>query len=1240
MTVDEVDMDELAGGFAKQNVEPKVDVLGNEIVQRTTPELPELPDLPSEDTSSKKPKEDVEGDREEEVENVDGADEIPLEFIKPLKDGQQIVSKLPKELEFLDSELDLYPQHLNDVYNYRHAAYPVGEEIQVKSKTPRITEPKYVGITFNDIPLHAGSLAGPKDGGEDLRVIKFYWIQHSQVPGFKLAITRGNGTIVTVTFFANHIARQLTKDGQRNVFFDMAIETDNIAHPRINPKVNDKSSIIKISVRRHDGSSRQPAFGPQCTRVQLNGISREELEMLQDIVDHSESYLDPEVELSHGDWILAALLQSRNFTIFRPWQNNKESFEVFNKFKGFFQGAMVDCVLNGNWPHYRRQAPTQSINDMAFPIAETVPPRDMVRRWRVTVKDGKAGSVAANTWWPFTRLESYPDPETKAFALRLATERDRDFSQAALQEQLDSRNGSLGASISPFPRSDAKYWIEISGDRVDGRIFKGHASKPALGSRLSITIVDGDFKDLRFKGSVAEDAFGSQAEITAVCTLSFADAKKFKVAKAATLNTKVTVDLISDGTSSNRQNAAICEIGRPLVRTEGVDIPALVLNSPAQIINTDALWQQIKGSEEAIAAFWEVINTYHLNDDQKDAAMKSLQSLSGAMTVHGPPGTGKTMTSLVIALGHIIAGRVFKTPRKVLITAPSNAAVANALRVMIRLLERAPGTKIRMCLFKGSTIKGGRPKTNSTRGPLAEASHSARAADGEDGVEPGELTVDDVWEWVEQYMGTTNKDKDIAPYYFSQQRLNLIHDVAQDSTHPWQGNAKYLFQENRNWRDKTASEDAKKQARSNLDLEEHVWDKRFLQECDIVLCTNSSAAHEMLMEYWRPSIVIMDEAALSSLPDAATPLAAFKESLRHIILAGDHKQQGAPTLSKGASETYTEAAHSLFDQLQSSAEGTCDKVMLKLQHRMKDSFSRMVSEVWYDGKLQDHTSLANESALERTIKKGLRNLGKPWTGRMRIGVDVSGGDVFHEKDDGSPSLINREEAAMLVSHVQWLLSLVPPQNGRRVTPADILVISPYGGQMVELRKRLAANGIRDVTVMNSAMVQGSERNIVLLSVVRNLPNEPDSLGFVSESKQACVNFSRVKEYMVTFGNFIEWMQATRNPDSKLGQNTSGKQRDFAKVVKDHNARDDLFTRKQLQDLHNALPANEEHAITKYLQAPQAPAAAGQMRQPVNLGHFARFEEVDQHKRKRKRKKQGDRDGGVAEGDGDGMDTGA
>lgn len=70
----------------------------------------------------------------------------------------------------------------------------------------------------------------------------------------------------------------------------------------------------------------------------------------------------------------------------------------------------------------------------------------------------------------------------------------------------------------------------------------------------------------------------------------------------------------------------------------------------------------------------------------------------------------------------------------------------------------------------------------------------------------------------------------------------------------------------------------------------------------MVFCTNSTSAQGLLPKYYRPNFILQDDAADMNVPEAATPLAAFVESVELLVQAGNNYRKRPQPASQGFNE--------------------------------------------------------------------------------------------------------------------------------------------------------------------------------------------------------------------------------------------------------------------------------------------------------------------------------------------------
>ncbi|TKA22388.1 hypothetical protein B0A50_08270 [Salinomyces thailandicus] len=1141
---------------------------------------------------------------------------ISREKVVELEPHQKVLStdQLPSDIDrFPTADKDLYPDHLSGIYNeFRGQDIPIDEDMEVvwaEGKKSRIdgnnasVEVHVHNTGEDDVML--STIANPPPGQDkalDTRCIKLVYQMHSQVPGFTLLINkRGDdeqGNKKNIVFF-RYFANMLRKGASIETDGSVAICTElgkNLKHAHSS---NEGQSLMGLWVAlppstnfAPEQADHHPTWGAPSSRPLITGVGRDEIMRLVETAKRAEKWGNS--TLSIGDWALVGLFLANELSIFRYWKDDEAPKKVWERFDRYWTAAMSDAGIHGNFPYYRRQARRQGreISDRQFrmTIDKCPPPRHMVLKWRGTYDQGNLVGLLPEQWDSFPDSLFYPDAESKAFAVRLGVERGRDFGKAQIRYALNAKQGALSGRFDVFPPRMGPniYWLDVNVDNVSGSGVKAlfgenRKSRPAAHTRITVTIKEeGHPLHLQeLKGTIQEDLWGRDPSIAAVVRARPDLPRCTGPPGQNEFTVPVEVELDDDGTPSDRQNAALCELAKGIERTDGVDLSRLVLRATSTIEDQDKIHRDVADVSDHRAAYAEIVSGSRLNVQQAFAANTAFQQ--AFLLLHGPPGTGKTRTELAIARGHVEVGRSLGQKRRIFACAPSNKAVDNMVDGLIAAFG---GNKDRMkqslhiCRFKGGRVNPGH-RTKRNTNALAENATAERER-GHDGDDQDEMESS-IWDLCDFMANKDEPQGHHLEFYFQRQRRRYIRSCSTDESCPYHSEALHYCDALRESRKATASTVAKKDAKQVMKEADDVWDARYFdEEVDIVFCTNSAAAHSTLMDHFKPSVLVSDEAALASLADVVTPMAAFKESLVTVVLGGDHKQQGPPALSRGGNETLKELLRTLFVTLQDD-ENCPGKVDLQIQHRMQPAIADMVSKIWYGDRLRGHESLEEETPLRVTLKEAWAYLTTSGcsNSRLRLGVNVSG-QATQRTVEGSVSLCNDAEAEFVLAYVEYLLQFTPSRRpegqlqGRKVEESDILIITPYAGQVSLIKQRLYHDKRNDIQVVTSAGVQGRESPIVLLSLVRNKPDSDEQLlssedssrlhvGFIAQSTQLCVNFSRAREHQVTFANWEAWIKAWKagHPWMVRGR---GHHWPFAQVVQDHLDRKDIVEMSHFQSL--------------------------------------------------------------------------
>ena len=167
------------------------------------------------------------------------------------------------------------------------------------------------------------------------------------------------------------------------------------------------------------------------------------------------------------------------------------------------------------------------------------------------------------------------------------------------------------------------------------------------------------------------------------------------------------------------------------------------------------------------------------------------------------------------------------------------------------------------------------------------------------------------------------------------------------------------------------------------------------------------------------------------------------------------------------------------------------RIMLPRQYRMREPIGRVVSDLFYDGKL------IHESPSPR--------MPLPWPfDRELVWVDTGAQDEYR---DAQRSVANEFEVALCKD----ITSIIR----RRVRKAKLAVIAMYNSQVNRLQTQL--KGIVPPDDIESVdAFEGRESDAVILSLVRS--NDRAAIGFLNDPNRVNVAISRAKKLLVIVGD--------------------------------------------------------------------------------------------------------------------------
>lgn len=281
--------------------------------------------------------------------------------------------------------------------------------------------------------------------------------------------------------------------------------------------------------------------------------------------------------------------------------------------------------------------------------------------------------------------------------------------------------------------------------------------------------------------------------------------------------------------------------------------------------------------------------------------------------------------------------------------------------------------------------------------------------------------------------------------------------------------------------------------------------------------------------------VIIDEASRST----ASELAIVCQVARRILLVGDDKQL-PPTYSREMQDCLKTNLHirgsvekvlvSDFERIYRSSYGEIVGCSMNLQYRMDPVIGSLVSECFYDGKLQNGRKSRNAD-FDRLLPFEIAASPVVW-------LDTSAQfGLGAENEESKTNIYNMDEARAIVALLVKIFSeydKIKHLRDRNTDEPMVGVISMYGGQrrkIVELLKKessLMPYWKTQIKVDSVDGYQGKENQIIILSTVRS--KYP---GFLRSEKRVNVAVSRARDLVVIFGSVRLWNKYEREPLGKV-----------------------------------------------------------------------------------------------------------
>ncbi|MFO7791650.1 MAG: IGHMBP2 family helicase [Candidatus Saliniplasma sp.] len=455
-----------------------------------------------------------------------------------------------------------------------------------------------------------------------------------------------------------------------------------------------------------------------------------------------------------------------------------------------------------------------------------------------------------------------------------------------------------------------------------------------------------------------------------------------------------------------------------------------------------------------------------LNDSQIEAVHDALRS-DDIHLIHGPPGTGKTITCVEVI------EQAIEMDQSIIASADSNTAVDNLVEHLVNKGRRV--------------VRVGHPARVT---PLLREHTLDYLLEDNDTFQKADELREQALEFEEEQEKYT--------YPSGRWRRGLSNKAIKSLAEKGKGS-------------RGVPPDKIKEMAKSLELQEkvdelfkkvdHLEDKavnEVIQRSDVVCSTNSSSGSEILgnREF---DLCVIDEATQATEPSCLIPIVKAEK----VVMAGDHKQ--LPPTIKNQKAKRDGLADTMFERV-IAMYGTPVKTLLQIQYRMNETIMQFPDETFYEGKVEAHGSVRNHTLDEILESVPMGKFSDVLDPKEPMVFLDTLGNILERSREGSTSKENPGESVLVSKIVEELL-----ESG--VSGLDIGVITPYDDQKDHIDSKI---DIQDLEVDTVDGFQGREKEVIILSLTRS--NKSNNIGFLRDLRRLNVSITRARRKLIIIGD--------------------------------------------------------------------------------------------------------------------------
>ncbi|NQX62214.1 serine/threonine-protein kinase [Paenibacillus qinlingensis] len=475
-----------------------------------------------------------------------------------------------------------------------------------------------------------------------------------------------------------------------------------------------------------------------------------------------------------------------------------------------------------------------------------------------------------------------------------------------------------------------------------------------------------------------------------------------------------------------------------------------------------------------------------LDINQRDAVKKALNT-SSVCVIQGPPGTGKTsvIREFVNQIIKRNSDEIGLRKNRILIVSQSHTAVDHVLEGLE--LNDKLNTKVIRIGKSANVLEGIWKKFSVENSHTNWVINTTKASN----TRMAEIT---------SYYGIDQSDLDkYCEIIFKQKRQEFIDEACIAFIEEFE---RTLDEEK--WRIVRTTQIQKEWvARLKLakDSEERVVENSTIVAGTCTGFNSNSIVKSMAFDY-----VIVDEAAKASVPEILIPLLRGSR----LILVGDHNQLPPIIKDEVIKNCYNKDkknyenglfAH-LFEQFPSS-----NRVQLSMQYRMHRTIGKMISEVFYDSRID--TGIEDSKRSHQVI---------PFIDKQIVWVSTSDYPLEKKKDSEG---VGRSFVNIL--EIREIKNLLIKLDQEASKDFEVAVITGYSAQKFAIAEAIKVLRFKHLSLNNIEVntvdaYQGRDKDIVIYSTVRS--NIKDEIGFQRSEKRVNVALSRARRLLILVGDHL------------------------------------------------------------------------------------------------------------------------